>query len=91
MRARFPQLFGRNQIENVQVETAQDLVGAVKGEEPFAFKYVMEVGLGDSDESGEPPFGGFACAHAAAEVVQKANPQIVKGHRKAISRRNRVP
>ena len=49
----------------------------------------MEVGLGDAGEPGKTAFRRFTTPHAEAEVFNKPSPQIVKGHRQAISQRNR--
>jgi hypothetical protein len=81
MRARFPQLLGRNQVEKIEIEATQDLVRTVQGEQAFAFEDVMEVGLGESGETSETSFSGFAAAYTAAEVVKEPSPQIVEGHR----------
>ena len=61
-----------------------------QGEEPLALQDVMHVGLGDSREAGQTTLGGIAATHAMAEIVDQSSPQIVEGHRQAISPRNRV-
>jgi hypothetical protein len=90
MRPRFPQFFGRNQVEQIDLELAQDEVCAFQGELSLAFEDVVQVRLGESRNPREASFGSIAAANAVAQIVDEPSPQIVKGHEQAISPRNRV-
>jgi hypothetical protein len=90
MLTRLPQFLYGNQIENIQAEAVKHLVGAFQGEEAFSLEDVMQVGLGDPHLPGKTAFGGCAAPHTEAKIVHKPRPQIVEGHRQAISLRNRV-
>jgi len=75
-----PQFVGQNQMENVDLETAENLVRLFDREGSFSFQYVMKVWLRDSRLAGEAAFGGFAAAHAEAKLFNQALLQILKCH-----------
>ena len=78
--ARFPQFFRMNQMQNVDLQTAEHLVGLFHGKQALSFQYVVEMGLGNSGKARESAFGGGSAAHPLAEFVEEALLQFVECH-----------
>jgi hypothetical protein len=66
------ELFQGDQIQNSNLQMVKDIVGHVHGKQPFALKYVVQVGLAETGDAGETALGSLAALDAVPEVFEKA-------------------
>ena len=86
-------LVGIDEVQDIQAEGPQHLVGFLQREEAFALQNVMDMRLGYPGQAGEPSLGDCAAPHALPEFAEETMLQMFEIHKKfprAISARNRV-
>jgi hypothetical protein len=83
------EITGFDQVEEVDAELMEDLVGHSHREEPFSSEHIMNVRLRNLGEAGEAAFGHFATADAMPYVQDETGMEKGKVHvrllRKVIS------
>jgi hypothetical protein len=76
----FPQFVGRDEIEKVQIQPAEDDIGAFDGELPLAAEQMVHVRLREPGEPCESTLGRVAATYAVAKIADEPSPQLVEGH-----------
>jgi len=67
-------------VQNVDLETAEYLVGFLDRECTLSFQHMVKMGLGNSREAGQSAFGGYAAADPQAKFFNEAQLQIMECH-----------
>jgi len=73
-------LFGFDEVQHIQAEGPQHLVGFLQREEAFAFQNVMDMRLGYPGEAGESSLGDCAAPHALPELAEETTLQTFEIH-----------
>jgi hypothetical protein len=68
MQAPFPQILGRNQVDNVEIEPPKNLVSGFQREPARSFEYVVKMRLGNPDLPREPALRRNAATHAKSQI-----------------------
>ena len=58
---------GFDQIESIQVEMAQNMVGGFDRKGPFSLQNIVNMGLRDANQASECPLGEFSAANTMPE------------------------
>jgi hypothetical protein len=67
-------------VQEVNLQTAENLVGFRQRELTLSFQHVVQMGLGNSGSVGESALGGSAAAHPLAKLFEETLVQVVEGH-----------
>jgi hypothetical protein len=82
VRTRIARRLAGDEVQDVEFEAEENLVGLLEGEDPLALQHIMKMRLGNARMLGQPAFGGLSAAYAAAEVLEKVLLKIVESHGK---------
>jgi len=88
---RFSQSGGRNEIEQIQVQAAQNGVGLGGRELALSLEHVMKVRLREADHLRQASFGDLAASYPAAKLVQQAVDDVGAVHMATILPAQKVP
>src|ERR1039458_10426509 len=86
-------LIGIDEVQDIQAEGAQHLVGFLQREGAFALQNVMDMRLGYPSQEGQAALGDCAVPYALPEFAEETLLQMLEIHKKfrrAISGGNRV-
>jgi len=76
----FPQFVRLNQVQDVDLETAENFVGFLDGEYALSFQHVMEMRLRNSGKPCESAFGDRATAYPSSKLIEEMLLQFVECH-----------
>jgi hypothetical protein len=75
-------LVGIDEVQDIQAERPQDLVGFLQRKKAFALQNVMDMRLRYPGQAGESPLGDCAAPHALPEVAEETMLQMFEIHEK---------
>jgi hypothetical protein len=60
-----------DEIHQVEMQSGQDMVRHLQGENPLAFEHIVQVRLRNTGQPGETPLGGVPAANEGAKMGDK--------------------
>jgi len=73
-------LLGGEQIQQRNPELAQNLVGQLVGQPAGAFQHVVDVGLRQPRQTGQPALRDLAALQAGPEVIEQPVMKVLEVH-----------
>jgi hypothetical protein len=72
---------GTDEVQEVELEDVENEIGCIRGKGPFAFKDIVDMGLGDAGDAGQVALAQLAAPNPLAEVFEEPPLQFSKIHR----------